>query len=539
MDAYAWRGAAILTITRERLAAPVLILTVVAAAHVARAETAAQTPAAAAHRYFDRHDQARLVPLLQEVLRFPTVAGNDAATRDQQQWLLRTARSLGFTVRDAGPVTEVDLPGPEGAPVLGLIIHGDVQPVDEKAWSVAPFRGLVKGGAVWGRGSADDKAPLVQALLAMHALRESGLARTHTIRLLAGSDEESGNLDIGTYLKSHAPPTYSLVLDALFPVVIGEKAWNALRLSVDPKDDVPTPDSPWDAVGLEAGLSASIVPDRARLILHWRNGDPDWSALEKRVHEREPRPDTHLTMTTSGRDLVLEMKGHAAHNGMNVEGGRNALVSLAHVVGDVLPPSGIRDLLRFTDDRTSDSRGSGLGLPAPDPLWRGYDVTAALVGKLDDRLALTINIRRPPPWNGEDLRKHLTAVVEKYNREQGSHLRMDPSFFFGDEWFAVDGDSPLVRRLLGAYRRATGEAEAGPVVIGGGTYSKRVPQAVTFGMWFPERPYPGHDVDEHVPTRDLIRGTHVLIETLVDIGTGAPLGAAPLRLLSAPAVPSP
>src|SRR5262245_19528760 len=116
--------------------------------------------------------------MLQEVVRFATVADNTKAHADQKDWLQKTAGVLGFVARDAGPVTEIELPGPKDAPVLGLVVHGDVVPVDESAWSVPPFAGVVKEGAVWGRGTADDKGPLVQALLAMQALRESGVPRT-------------------------------------------------------------------------------------------------------------------------------------------------------------------------------------------------------------------------------------------------------------------------------------------------------------------------------------------------------------------------
>jgi len=72
-------------------------------------------------------DRSRLEPLLLEAIRFPTVAGDEQARLGQQQWLLRTAASLGLVAREAGPVTEVELKGPPGAPVLGLVVHGDVQ----------------------------------------------------------------------------------------------------------------------------------------------------------------------------------------------------------------------------------------------------------------------------------------------------------------------------------------------------------------------------------------------------------------------------
>src|SRR5574341_531980 len=126
----------------------------------------AQPSLAAAYR---RDWAPRLEPLVSELIRFPTVAGNDGARADQQAWLQRVAEELGFAVRQTGKVTEVELPGPTGSPVLGLVVHGDVQPVDDH-WTVPPFEGAVKDGAIIGRGAADDKGPLVQAMLAMRTL---------------------------------------------------------------------------------------------------------------------------------------------------------------------------------------------------------------------------------------------------------------------------------------------------------------------------------------------------------------------------------
>jgi len=485
--------------------------------------------AAVVHRYYDAHDDKRLVPLVQEVVRFATVADNTKAHADQKAWLQKTAAGLGLAVRDAGPVTEIELPGPKGAAVLGLVVHGDVQPVEESAWSVPPFSGEVKDGSVWGRGTADDKGALVQALLALHALRESGVTRTHTVRLLVGSDEESGGKDIITYLKDHAAPDYSLVLDAVFPVVVGEKAWNALRLTAADANESASPALPYKVESIDAGLSPGIVPDRARLVLRWREGKPDWSALKKTLAGRAPAPGTELEVTESGGDLVVSMKGRSAHSGMNIEGGRNALVSLANVVASDLPPGGAGDLLRFVRKAGVDLRGTGLELPAPDALWRGYDVTPAMIKVIDGKLTLTINVRRPRPWTGPDLKKHLAGVVERWNAANGVTLVADPAFFYDDEPYAVDPQSPLVQRLLAAYRRATGEKDAGPTVIGGGTYAKRMPQAIVFGTWFSGKPYPGHDVDEHMPVDDLRRGTHALIEALVDLACGERLTTALVR----------
>jgi len=98
---------------------------------------------AAVQKQYDQHDAHRLIPMLTEVLRFPTVQYDTEAREAQKRWLEKAARELGLEYRDAGLVAEVELPGPAGAPVLGLMVHGDVQPVDAAAWSFPPFEAKV------------------------------------------------------------------------------------------------------------------------------------------------------------------------------------------------------------------------------------------------------------------------------------------------------------------------------------------------------------------------------------------------------------
>lgn len=512
--------------------------------------------------YYQRHLQARMAPLLQEVLRFPTVQGDTKARDDQQAWLRRTGTALGLVVRDAGLVTEIELPGPEGAPVLGLVVHGDVQPVDPKAWTIPPFEGALKDGKVLGRGAADDKGPLVQALLAMKALKETMPKRTYTIRLLVGSDEESDNLDIASYLKDHKAPDLSLVLDSGFPVVVGEKAWNALTVetSLIFRSNVPVA-----ITELKAGLAPSIVPDRSSIRLSQRptleseapvpslaSASPvhidRWVAkevesLEARIRAstvpkgfsrsvegevvstkeevKHPVGGNTALVPISRRILAITFHGKAAHAGVNAEGGRNALVALANAVVDELPDGGAKDLLAFAKLAGQDLTGTGLSLTMVDPVFGKATVVPTLLQtEPNGRAKLTINIRSTPALSGEALKAHLFAQVAAFNARTGAHL--EPGGFFGDTPLAFDPGSKLVKRLLAAYARATRKA-APPAISGGGTYAKRLPNAIAFGMWFPDKPYPGHDVDEQVPLADLHRGVAVLLEALADLAGSAPL----------------
>ena len=213
--------------------------------------------------------------------------------------------------------------------------------------------------------------------------------------------------------------------------------------------------------------------------------------------------------------------GRAAHAGVNVEGGRNALVSLAHVVSGELPDCALADLLAFAAHAGADLHGKSLGLDAfAEPGWGGWTVNIATVRKeprLDGQLGLVINLRRPPPLDAARSKERLFAEVRKF-----SPRLLPAEYYLKDEPLVFDRNAKLVRRLMDIYARTTGERPP-EAISGGGTYAKRLPDSIAFGMWFPGKPYPGHDVDEKVELADLERGFDVLVETLRELAGGPPL----------------
>ena len=143
----------------------------------------------------------------------------------------------------------------------------------------------------------------------------------------------------------------------------------------------------------------------------------------------------------------------------------------------------------------------------------------------DGSLRLSIALRRPPPRTGPQMKEYLTAKVRAFERATGARFTIDG--YWKDEPYVVNPDAKLVKRLLASYERVTGE-KARPGVAGGSTYARRLPNAVAFGMWFPDEPYAGHDVDEKIPIADLVRGTRILIDALEDLACGPPI-VEPLR----------
>jgi carboxypeptidase PM20D1 len=82
-----------------------------------------------------------------------------------------------------------------GQPPILLLAHQDTVPVPDDTrsqWRLDPFGGLIQNGAVWGRGSIDDKGSLVSILEAADYLARTGHRPKRTIMMAFGFDEEIG-----------------------------------------------------------------------------------------------------------------------------------------------------------------------------------------------------------------------------------------------------------------------------------------------------------------------------------------------------------
>ncbi|MFO1408573.1 MAG: M20 family peptidase [Steroidobacteraceae bacterium] len=150
-------------------------------------------------------DTARAAAHLAEAVRIRTVSHQDPADNDWAEWdRLHAWLAATYPAAHAAMQRQVfqgrtlvyTWPGsdPSLAPFV-LMAHQDVVPVTpgtEGDWRHPPFDGVVADGAVWGRGSVDDKGSLVAIFEAVEALATSGYAPHRTLIVLAGHDEEAG-----------------------------------------------------------------------------------------------------------------------------------------------------------------------------------------------------------------------------------------------------------------------------------------------------------------------------------------------------------
>ncbi len=141
---------------------------------------------------------------LSQAVQILTVSHQDPAENQLGEWtklhdwLAATypKASAAMQRQELGQTLVYTWPGsdPSAQPII-LMAHQDVVPVTpgtEMDWKHAPFAGEIAEGAVWGRGSVDDKGSLVALFEALEVMAGQGFKPKRTIILVSGHDEEAG-----------------------------------------------------------------------------------------------------------------------------------------------------------------------------------------------------------------------------------------------------------------------------------------------------------------------------------------------------------
>lgn len=132
--------------------------------------------------------QERMAALMQEL-------GMDVDVWQLDLDALRRDPAYCVEIERRCPLGVVGRTGTGHGPSLVLNGHVDVVPAGEPdRWSAPPWRGTVREGRVYGRGSADMKGGLCCALFALHALRDAGVRPSGSVILQSVVGEEDGGL---------------------------------------------------------------------------------------------------------------------------------------------------------------------------------------------------------------------------------------------------------------------------------------------------------------------------------------------------------
>jgi len=177
-----------------------------------------------------------------EVINIPSIKG-EAKTdapfgeniRNALIRALEIAENLGFRTKNLNNYIGYAQYG-EDEDYIGILGHLDVVDVGE-GWKFPPFSGHIENGKIYGRGVLDNKGPIISALYALYAIKESGLKINKPVRIIFGTDEESGFKDIPYYLEKEKPPIMGFTPDCKYPVVYGERGRANVQFEADHNDE--------------------------------------------------------------------------------------------------------------------------------------------------------------------------------------------------------------------------------------------------------------------------------------------------------------
>lgn len=408
---------------------------------------------------------------------------------------LAAAERLGFVTKNIDNYAGYAEMG--SGDLIGILAHLDVVPEGKaEDWAHLPYEAVVEDGRLYGRGAIDDKGPAVSALYAMKALRDSGAVLKKRFRLILGLDEESGSRCIERYKETEEIPSFSFSPDASFPVVNAEKG--TFRAVISKRVTIGGAYGKAELAALSGGDRFNVVPDEASAIL--KNPPESVRGACEGLEVREEENETAITA-----------RGKAAH-AMEPGKGDNAVQKLLACLSHLALAPHDRELIDIAWKLAGKGwTGDGLGIACADKI-SGYltcNVAAIDLTTEDDgatkELSLKIDVRYPVAADYDKLIGSLYEKVSEADAELTVIAHKPPLF--------VPESHEAVKILLDAYEVVTGERPA-PLAIGGGTYCRYLPNAVSAGPVFPNEVEMAHQTDEFALIENLRKCTHIYAEAL-------------------------
>ncbi|HWI47998.1 MAG TPA: Sapep family Mn(2+)-dependent dipeptidase, partial [Rummeliibacillus sp.] len=158
--------------------------------------------------------QDELIGNLQELVQINSVLDESTASVDAPfgegpkkalDWMLQQGKDQGLKTKLIDNMVGYIEMG-EGEELVGILCHVDVVPAGSD-WVHPPFGAVVEDGKLFGRGSIDDKGPTMAAWLAMKMVKDAGIKLDRRVRMIVGSDEESGFRCVKCYVEKEEMPT--------------------------------------------------------------------------------------------------------------------------------------------------------------------------------------------------------------------------------------------------------------------------------------------------------------------------------------------
>ena len=403
----------------------------------------------------------------------------DAAVQDIE--------AMGFPTRVFDGYAADATFGPEGDDMIAVLGHLDVVPAGD-GWEVPPFSAKREGDRIIGRGTGDDKGPVVASLFAMKAIKEAGIPLKKGIRLILGCDEESDWRCMDWYCKHAQMPEVGFSPDASFPLINTEKGMIHMFVQA------PVSAEGQQVLSLYTGERLNVIPGESVAVLAGGQelaDQVDAFAAKTGLDYRAEVVPEGVRVTATG------IPGHSAYPW----GRKNAIGMMLILLREL----GVQGALRtLADAYPMEHNGEHLGIQCEDDISGELTCNMGILHLEDGRITASLDCRCP-----------VNADLEKISANIKAHL---PGFAVVDESkkapHHVPAESELVQALLGAFHDQTG-LPAEPEATGGGTYAKVLKQGVAFGASFPGDPDLAHQANEYIEIDKMMLAAKIYADALL------------------------
>ena len=382
----------------------------------------------------------------------------------------------------------------QGEELFGILGHVDVVPVVEADWTSHPFKPEIRDGKIFARGSLDDKGPTMAAYYAVKLLDKLGVKWNKRVRVIVGSDEETGFRCVEAYFKHEEQPASGFTPDAMFPLVYAEKA----RATFNHKLKFVEDDGEYNykLVKFKGGQVLNMVIASAI------------AELVGEVSDIKEKFENFLAQEKLDGEVIVEntikltLKGKAAH-GSTPQYGVNAATKLAEFLSTLgLDNNGKNFVDYIVEKLANDPFGEKLGINyADDEMGEATYNYGILDYDLEKKAAVvSTDCRHPKKF---DLIDRLKGVKED---------NIDIEVTSTKEAHYVPKDDELVTILMDVYKKHTGDTKNDAFVLGGGTYARCLKKGVAFGLLFPGKEDTMHQANEYLEVEDLLLATAIYAE---------------------------
>ena len=427
------------------------------------------------------------------------------------EWFVDKAKAYGLNaelIDGACAYAEVG----SGKECIGILGHLDVVPAGN-GWATDPFKMVEENGKVYGRGVGDDKGAVVVCLHALKTLKQNNTPLKRRVRLIVGADEERGSSCIRHYLETGGEvPVMSFVPDSEFPVINSEKGIAHIILKFDDEN------LSRNISYIDGAECANAVPDRSSFKII--NGSPLHQAFEKvcggaptsDVFKAAPLAEQIVSSgasfadyeITNGKCVTVTANGTAEH-ASTPEKGDSALWKTLGVLAAYNGVIESKYLGKIYEYLCTPLASSKLGVYVDDPKSGDTSMCMSQAWLENNTLSLLIDFRLPLGVTAEFVAEKLEAATgcEAVVRDYHENLY-------------IDENAPLIKSLLGVYRKITGDMTE-PLKVGGGTYARELPNAVAFGCTPIDIDINMHRADENFPIAQLFKNYEIYLAAAVEL----------------------